>query len=150
MAVDLATGQVTTLVEGADFYSTPCVSPDGSAARVAGLESSEHAVGRHGAVRRGDRGGRHARQVAAGGGRRRTNRSFSRRGRRTGTLYFVSDRSNWWNLYAERDGKVAPVLPMEAEFGAPQWVFGTATYGFLADGRIVARYTQNGEWRRGA
>ena len=67
-----------------------------------------------------------------------------------GTLYFVSDRSNWWNLYAERDGKVAAVLPMDAEFGAPQWVFGTATYGFLADGRIVARYVRGtaiGDWR---
>ena len=49
-----------------------------------------------------------------------------------GTLYFVSDRTDWWNLYAERDGKVVPVLPMDAEFGAPQWVFGTTTYGFAA------------------
>ena len=36
---------------------------------------------------------------------------------------------------------------MEAEFGVPQWVFGTTTYGFLADGRIVARYTQGGKWQ---
>jgi dipeptidyl aminopeptidase/acylaminoacyl peptidase len=29
----------------------------------------------------------------------------------------------------------------------PQWVFGYRTYGFLADGRIVARYTTDGVWR---
>jgi hypothetical protein len=62
-------------------------------------------------------------------------------------LYFVSDRTDWWNLYAERDGKIVPVLPMEAEFGAPQWVFGTTTYGFESSGQIVARYSQRGTWR---
>ena len=40
-----------------------------------------------------------------------------------------------------------PCSRWNAEFGAPQWVFGTVTYGFLADGRIVARYTQDGAWR---
>ena len=63
-----------------------------------------------------------------------------------GTLYFVSDRTNWWNLYADRDGKIDPVLPMDAEFGAPQWVFGTTTYGFQPDGSIIARYTRGGTW----
>ena len=63
-----------------------------------------------------------------------------------GTLYFASDRSNWWNLYAERDGKVVPVLPMEAEFGTPQWVFGMTTFGFQPDGTIIARATQAGRW----
>ena len=50
-----------------------------------------------------------------------------------GTLYFVSDRTNWWNLYAEprRQGS-CPILPMDAEFGGPQWVFGMTTYGFQA------------------
>jgi dipeptidyl aminopeptidase/acylaminoacyl peptidase len=64
-----------------------------------------------------------------------------------GTLYFVSDRTDWWNLYRERNGKIEPVLPMEAEFGAPQWIFGTTTYGFDTDGTIWARYTTRGQWK---
>ncbi len=63
-----------------------------------------------------------------------------------GTLYFVSDRTNWWNLYAELNGKVEPILPMAAEFGAPQWVFGVTTYGFQPNGTIIARFTQGGKW----
>ena len=39
-------------------------------------------------------------------------------------LHFVSDRSNWWNLYHEKDGKIEHFAPKEAEFGQPQWVFG--------------------------
>jgi dipeptidyl aminopeptidase/acylaminoacyl peptidase len=63
-----------------------------------------------------------------------------------GTLYFVSDRTNWWNLYADRSGKVESVLPMDAEFGTPQWVFGMTTYGFQPNGTIIARYTTGGKW----
>src|SRR5438132_10202543 len=33
---------------------------------------------------------------------------------------------------------------MDAELGAPQWIFGMAMYAFLADGRIAAIVTQNG------
>ena len=54
-----------------------------------------------------------------------------------GDLHFVSDRTGWWNLYRERDGRVEPLHPAEAEFGWPQWLFGMASYGFLEDGRIV-------------
>ena len=37
-----------------------------------------------------------------------------------GDLYFVSDRSGWWNLYRLRNGQVQAVLSMEAEFGEAQ------------------------------
>ena len=54
-----------------------------------------------------------------------------------GVLHWVSDRSGWWNLYA--DGE--PLCPMAAEFGEPGWVFGTSTYAFTADGRLVAAWS---------
>jgi hypothetical protein len=44
-----------------------------------------------------------------------------------GVLYFVSDRSGWWNLYRcdpNRDGGAAPLCPRAAEFGQAQWNFG--------------------------
>jgi dipeptidyl aminopeptidase/acylaminoacyl peptidase len=61
-----------------------------------------------------------------------------------GTLYFVSDRSGWWNLHRYEHGVVHPVCPREAEFGLPHWVFGQAMYGFRSDGEIVCAYIEGG------
>ena len=61
-----------------------------------------------------------------------------------GVLHFVSDRTDWWNLYREVDGEVRAICPMDAEFGWPQWVFGVSTYAFLDDGRIACIWTRNG------
>lgn len=145
VAVDLATGAITTLIEGADFYSNPRVSPDGK--RLAwlqwhhpnmpwdGTELFVAEISREGALT-------NPRKVAGGEDESIFQPSWSP----DGTLYFVSDRTNWWNLYAEHDEKAVAVLPMDAEFGMPQWVFGMTTYGFLPDGKIVARYTRAGIW----
>jgi dipeptidyl aminopeptidase/acylaminoacyl peptidase len=62
-----------------------------------------------------------------------------------GTLYFVSDRSDWWNLYRWVNGEVEVVYPVEAEFGSPQWVFGMSTYAFESPERIICSYTRGGE-----
>src|SRR3989454_1168537 len=32
-------------------------------------------------------------------------------------LYFVSDRTGWWNLYRSNNGHAEPVCPLEAELG---------------------------------
>jgi dipeptidyl aminopeptidase/acylaminoacyl peptidase len=61
-----------------------------------------------------------------------------------GTLYFVSDRTGWWNIYRWRDEKVELLYPMDAEFGQPQWVFASALYGFASERRIVCSYTKSG------
>ena len=62
----------------------------------------------------------------------------------TGVLHFVSDRTGWWNLYRLQHDTPEPLAPMEAEFGAPQWVFGMSRYAFLNDGRIAAQYSSGG------
>jgi dipeptidyl aminopeptidase/acylaminoacyl peptidase len=66
-------------------------------------------------------------------------------------LAFVSDRSGWWNLCAFElaTRAVRALAPMAAEFGAPQWVFGMATYAFAAPDRIVCAYTKAGLGRLG-
>jgi dipeptidyl aminopeptidase/acylaminoacyl peptidase len=145
VAVSLADGEVTTLVEGADFYSNPRVSPDGT--QLSWLEwnhpnmpwdDSEVFVA---PITSDDSLGKR-RHVAGGKDESNFQPSWSP----DGTLYFVSDRTNWWNLYADRDGKVVPVLESDSEFGVPQWVFGMTTYGFASDGTIVARCTSGGKW----
>lgn len=61
-----------------------------------------------------------------------------------GTLHFVSDRTGWWNLYRDREGRIEALHPMDAEFGSPQWIFGFSQYAFPSDGRIACVYSSAG------
>jgi Tol biopolymer transport system component len=46
-----------------------------------------------------------------------------------GKLLFISDKSNWWNLYRlEDDGTETNLCPVEKELGIPHWVFGMNAY----------------------
>ena len=68
-----------------------------------------------------------------------------------GVLHWVSDRTGWWNLYADdgerdREGEPRggrPLLQTDAEFTGPDWVFGQSTYDFLSDGRLVVTWWRN-------
>lgn len=61
-----------------------------------------------------------------------------------GTLHFISDRTGWWNLYADREGKIIPVLEVAAEIGVPQWLFGYTRYVFVSRGRIACIVNEKG------
>jgi len=62
-----------------------------------------------------------------------------------GRLYFISDRSGWWNLYRlEAQGAPEAIYPMEAEFSRPQWVFHMSSYGFLSNEKILCTYLEHG------
>jgi dipeptidyl aminopeptidase/acylaminoacyl peptidase len=76
-----------------------------------------------------------------------------------GSLWFVSDRTGWWNLYRwvpapapaggaagapSTGGQVEPMVQIDAEIGVPQWVFGQSRYAFLGDGRVVFAYQRDG------
>jgi dipeptidyl aminopeptidase/acylaminoacyl peptidase len=56
-----------------------------------------------------------------------------------GSLYFLSDRDNWSNLYRWRDGATQRVTAFEAEIGVPLWQFGLASYALLGDGHALVR-----------
>jgi dipeptidyl aminopeptidase/acylaminoacyl peptidase len=56
----------------------------------------------------------------------------------------VSDRTGWWNLYRLKESKVEPLCPLDAEFGQPQWVFGTSLFSFVSGNQIVCIYTKDG------
>jgi dipeptidyl aminopeptidase/acylaminoacyl peptidase len=131
------------LVSGNDFYSTPRLSPNGS--RLAWLtwchpnmpwDGTELWVGKV------NEDGSIDEAVKVAGG---INDSiFQPEWSPEGTLYFVSDRSGWWNIYRWRDNQVEPLCSMDAEFGQPQWVFASALYGFASERRVVCSYTKNG------
>jgi len=54
-----------------------------------------------------------------------------------GSLWFVSDRTGWWNLYRWDGATVQPVVETAAEIGVPDWTMGTSRYAVLAGGRVV-------------
>ncbi len=74
-----------------------------------------------------------------------------------GRLHFVSDRTDWWNLYrfdalpgaGAEPPQPRALAPMEAEFGEPQWVFGLTAYAFVGPDRLLCRYTRDGIWYLG-
>ena len=136
-----------TLFSGSDFCSSPCLSPDGS---VLAWLSWDHPNmpwdgSRLWSARFRQDGSLETPSLVAGGDRESI---FQPHWSPDGVLYFVSDRTNWWNLYAHRNGNIEPVAPMAAEFARPQWMFGTATYGLQSDRRIICSYTQGGVWRQ--
>ena len=138
----------TVLVSGADFYSSPRLSPDG--AKLAWLNWDHPNMPWDGVelwVADLDADGAVANAEPVTGGVEES--VFQPEWSPVGVLHFVSDRSGWWNLYRWRDGLVEALAPMEAEFGKPSWVFGTSTYAFDTDRRIVCSYATNGVWHVG-
>ena len=73
-------------------------------------------------------------QVVAGGSRESV---LDPQWSRDGSLYFLSDRTGWWNLYRWRDGVVEPMTSLEAEIGGPPWVLGTRSYVLAGDERVL-------------
>jgi dipeptidyl aminopeptidase/acylaminoacyl peptidase len=62
------------------------------------------------------------------------------------TLFFISDRNGWWNLYSWKENRVKPVYQREAEFTNPPWTFAQSNYAFESNHKIVCSYTRRGEW----
>jgi dipeptidyl aminopeptidase/acylaminoacyl peptidase len=153
-------GAGDVIASGYDFYSTPRLNPDGS--RLAWLSWRHPLMPWDGTelwVAEVDASGALANAVCVAGGR---DESIYQPGwSPDGTLYYVSDRSGWWKLYrADRSGRSSePVLRHDvpdAEFGKPQWVFGTSTWAFAAPAgppsaepalqTLVVSYTRAGRW----
>jgi dipeptidyl aminopeptidase/acylaminoacyl peptidase len=141
-------GEVITLASGNDFYSSPKLSPDGG--RIAWQtwnhpnmpwDSSEVWVGeldREGRVRS-------QRKIAGGPDESVLQPEWSP----AGELYFISDRSDWWNLYRARGEGDEPVCRRAAEFGAPQWVFGQRWYDFNGPDEVVCVFNETAGSRLG-
>lgn len=138
VAIDLATGEVTVIERGADFYAAPRLSPDGR--RLAwvrwnhpnlpwdGTELLLADVAPDGTIGPG--------RVIAGSADDWVSQP---RWSPDGVLHFVAEPDGWMNLVRLRpDGSAEALAPMEVEFAEPDWQFGNHTYDFLPDGSILA------------
>ena len=151
-AIDLATGDETVLVAGHDFFASPRLAPDGRLCWLAWDHPNMPWDGCELSVATFDGGGAVAEATVIAGGR---DESIAQPvWGPDGTLYFVSDRSGYWNIYrfaatdvTDTEGIVSPVLVRENDFAKPAWVFGITTYDVLDAGHLAVTYADRGEWR---
>jgi len=118
----------TVVASGRDFYMAPRVAPDG---RVAWLEWDHPRMPWDGTELVVD-----GTLVAGGPAESVIDPQWGPDGR----LHYLSDRTGWWNLYAD-DEQLTRLD--DGEIGFPAWVFGLSRYAFLGDGRVVAVVTRS-------
>jgi acetyl esterase/lipase len=165
VAVPLAGGEPRTLWEPADFCGYAVLSPSGR--HLAWVEWQRPAMpwerSQLWLARIGDDGALEGARPVAGAGA----------GEGTGEvggaavsvfqplwagadLVVANDRSGWWNLErlvgadapAEREPRWEPLLPMEADFGQPQWIYGLRTIAWDGEA-LVASACREGRWQLG-
>jgi dipeptidyl aminopeptidase/acylaminoacyl peptidase len=146
IAVDLnGRSDPTPLVAGNDFYASPRLTLDGS--RVAWLTWNHPNMPWDGCELWGadlDHGGAVTRAHLVAGGEAES--IFQPEWAADGTLYFVTDKSGWWNLYRWIDERIEALAPMRAEFGLPQWNFAMSTFAVAAPDRLACAYSERGTW----
>ena len=137
---------ISALVQGADFYASPRLSPggshlcwqswcfpcmpwDGNELVLAGLD---------------DRGLPVNSAPIAGSD---TVSVFQPRWADDDSLVYISDDTGWWQLYhyelspdKQSQGKRRQLTSGKREFGLPQWVFGQSTYCILGAQRLLCSY----------
>ena len=138
-------GEEQVLVAGNDFYSTPRLDPKGK--HICWLTWNHPNMPWDGTelwVAELLPDGTLGQQTLVAGGKAES--IFQPAWSPDGILYFVSDRTGWWNLYRWQIGQksVEALYPMQAEFGMPQWVFGMTTYGFTSANQVICIFAQGG------
>ena len=144
VTIPLDGGDSRVLVSGTDFVASPRLSPDG--ARLAWLEWDHpdmpwDATRLRVASFEPDGTLGESKLVAGGPEESIVQPEWSP----DGILHFISDRTGWWNLYRILDGpRMEALAPIEADLADPSWIFDRSSYGFLADGSILAVVRQSG------
>ena len=158
VSINLDNGEdIQILTQGDDFYASPRLSPDGS--QLCWISWNHPNMPWDGTelwvATINDGGSLGEKNLVAGG----VDESiFQPEWSPDGVLYFVSDKSNWWNFYRtplnspllRGEAGIEPLCEMAAEFGLPQWVFGMSTYAVVSESKIICTYTQQGQWHLGS
>lgn len=134
-----ADGTQEVLVSGPDFVSDPRPSPEGDALAWLQWDHPHMPWDAARLVVRGGDGREHP--MAGGDGESVVQPVWGA----DGTLWFLSDRTNFWSLYRRRPhGEIEPVVDVGSDIGGPQWRFGQSRYALLTDGRVAFAYGRAG------
>lgn len=60
-----------------------------------------------------------------------------------GELFFIADRSGWWNLYRWNGSTITHLIDKSCEFAGPLWSLGQRNYGFLSDRTALVSYGED-------
>jgi Dipeptidyl aminopeptidases/acylaminoacyl-peptidases len=152
---------ITTVAEGSDFYASPCISGDGQwltwlCWNHPNMPWDQTTLNGAKVASNGDIS---TPQPIAGNGQESL---FLPRFSGNGDLLFVSDRTNWWNLYRLSQNQLERCLQQStnseqptalteelAEFATPQWTFRMSTYGQLNQDTLIAACSREGSWQLG-
>ena len=144
-AINIASGELSILASGADFYAYPRISPNNKklcwiqwqhpdmpwdSTQLWQAELSENGLAELCLVAGGD------------GSQAIFQPSWSP----DNQLFYVSDKNNWWNICSASG---LPVLTKDAEFATPLWQFGMSTYDFIDTNTIGCLWTDQGQWHSG-
>ncbi|PCJ12873.1 MAG: hypothetical protein COB04_17090, partial [Gammaproteobacteria bacterium] len=119
VAIDIDTGEQNVLVSGADFYSSPKISPNHQA--LCWLSwSHPHMPWDAAELHQGqiNSDGLIVNQQHVAGSDQES--VFQPEWDMNGELVFVSDRSGWWNLYRHGGENIQCLYDAQMEFGRPQ------------------------------
>jgi dipeptidyl aminopeptidase/acylaminoacyl peptidase len=148
IALNNQTPAIEKLVSGADFYAYPRISPDQS--QLCWIEW-QHPNMPWDATQLWQatisNGNLIEKKRVAGGDNNQA--IFQPHWSPNNTLYYVSDITNWWNIYRFENGIGAPVLRMDAEFATPLWQLGMTTFDFIDANTIACIWTVSGIWHSG-
>lgn len=138
-------GQENVLVKGADFYSNPRVSHDGKQlCWISWLHPNMPWDNTSLSVAEINADGDLGEIVIIAGGDNENEAICQPLWSPDNLLYFVSDKSNWWNLYRVQENKIECIIEKEAEFAVPQWSFRECNYDFVDENNIFSIYRKNG------
>jgi len=148
--IDCETLTECCLVKGADFYSNPRLSPDGKAIlwlqwfhpNMPWTENElwKASLPSKGQSKVSESISLNVQKIAGG-----HESIFQPQWSPKGHIYYVSDRSNWWNLYRHwPKSSDQCVCPINKECGLPLWQFGMSTWGFLNAHEVLISYVDKG------
>lgn len=144
-AVDLETGAASNLVEGADFYASPRLSPDGQ--KLAWLQWNLPDMPWESAalyVAEFAKDGSVTEAVRVAGGE--SSAAFQPEWH-DGRLLFVSDQTGWGELYVWTGDKAEQLTSLNAELLRPQWVFRMQSYVPFEDNAIATAPIEQGQFK---
>lgn len=142
VVIDVATGAITTLCGGHDFYASPRLSPD--ADQLCYLCWDHPNMPWDGTqLHLADFEGQHLgpATVVAGGAEESI---LQPTWVAPGHLLFASDRSGWWNLYSYDASGEYCIHPDQAEYAQPPWAFNMRSFALLDAKHVACQRIEDG------
>jgi dipeptidyl aminopeptidase/acylaminoacyl peptidase len=143
--IDLKTGDVKTLAQGYDFYSSPALNSDFT--QIAWISWNHPNMPWDNTelwVANITKEGLTAQKRIDAGFQEQA--FFQPQWSAKNELIVVSDKNNWWNLYQVQNQQLTLLFAVDSEIGRPLWNFGASTWGFYQDG-ILCTYFSDGKNR---